>query len=422
MKQTFLIILLIAISYSVSAQKLIDKYKKGTVELVPDENFAQNNDWDKIFRSYYDSLMGRPIGKRKSIIVLDDGTVVINNAYKDYYIKFSPTGKFITDFGITINGKKEKSLKPIYGYIQNTFYNNADNMGNVKCFDFNGNFKKYLKLNYATKQVITLNDNELAVAGWSIWTDKFRDFVSIVDYNTNKEKIIWDSFTKRTAVGKKDKMFNYSYKFKERGAFSITTMPYSKSTGMSIAPIINKVNNKLVISVPTTGEILVYDFTGKLIEKTKINWAKNYISIAEQKEIQQKAINKYKEIKNPHFASWVSEAENKKALNTIIKEMEADFINITEPYEIPVFSTVIKDSDDNLLFFEFAKKNYENKFNVWILNNNGEFIAKSSFVCKDYKLEIKPSKMVFHNGYIYAIIEKKNEKGNPLRLVRFILQ
>ncbi len=102
--------------------------------------------------------------------------------------------------------------------------------------------------------------------------------------------------------------------------------------------------------------------------------------------------------------------------------MEADFINITEPYEIPVFSTVIKDSDDNLLFFEFAKKNYENKFNVWILNNNGEFIAKSSFVCKDYKLEIKPSKMVFHNGYIYAIIEKKNEKGNPLRLVRFILQ
>ena len=422
MKRVIFIILAVVISYTVSAQKLIEKYKKGTVELIPDENFAQTNDWDKIFRSYYDSLMGRPIGKRKSIIVLDDGTVVINNAYKDYYIKFSPKGKFITDFGITKNGKKEKSLKPIYGYIQNTFYNNADNMGNIKCFDFNGNYKKKLKLNYATKQIITLDNSKLAVVGWSIWSEKFRDFVSIVDYNTNKENIIWDSFTKRIPVGEKSKMFTYSYKFKEKGAFSISTMPYSKSTGMSIAPIINKVNNNLVIAIPKTGEILVYDFTGKLINKTKINWAKNYISVAEQKEIQQKAINKYKAIKNPHFASWVSEAENIKALKTIIKEMEADFKNIKEPYEIPVFSTVIKDSDDNLLFFEFAKKNYENKFNVWILKNNGEFVAKSSFVCKDYKLEIKPSKMVFHNGYIYAIIEKKNVKGNPLRLVRFILR
>ena len=422
MKRVIFIVLVVVVSYSVSAQKLIDKYSKGTVELVSDENFAQNNDWDKIFRSYYDKSIGEHLRKKKSIIVLEDGTIIINNPFQNYYTKFLPNGKFDKEFGIIKNGKQEKYIKSIYGYIQNTFYNNADNMGKLMCFDFNGNFKKYLKLNYATKQVITLNNNKLAVVGWSIWTEKFRDFVSIVDYNTNKEKIIWDSFTKRTPVGKKSKMFNYSYKFKEKGAFSITTMPYSKSTGMSIAPIINKVNNKLVIAVPTTGEILVYDFTGKLIDKTKINWAKNYISVAEQKEIQQKAINKYKSIENPHFASWVSEEENKKALKTIIKEMEADLSNINEPLEIPVFSTVIKDSDDNLLFFEFAKKNYENKFNVWILKNSGEFITKSSFVCKDYKLEIKPSKMVFYNGYIYAIIEKKNVKGNPLRLVRFKLE
>jgi len=111
--------------------------------------------------------------------------------------------------------------------------------------------------------------------------------------------------------------------------------------------------------------------------------------------------------------------ENKKMLETMVKQMEADLDKITTPLPIPVFSNIIKDSDGNLLFFEIPEKDGANKFNVWIYQNGGQFICQSSFECDDYDLFIAPSRMVFHNGYIYALQTLKDVEGNPLRLVRF---
>jgi hypothetical protein len=188
---------------------------------------------------------------------------------------------------------------------------------------------------------------------------------------------------------------------------------------MSSPPQISCIGNKLIIAIPTTGEILVYDLEGKLVSKDKIEWPTNYISVEEQKEIQQKAIEKYKRIESSEFANWVSSEENKLALEYMIREMEIDLTKISEPIPLPAFSTIIKDSDGNLLFFEYPKEENANKFNVWIYENNGKFVCQSSFVCDEYDLEINPSKMVFHNGYIYGLQLLKNTEGVPLRLIRF---
>jgi hypothetical protein len=64
--------------------------------------------------------------------------------------------------------------------------------------------------------------------------------------------------------------------------------------------------------------------------------------------------------------------------------MEADLNRISEPLPVPVFSTIIKDSDDNLLFFEYPEEENANKFNVWIYGKTGKFVGQSSFVCDDY--------------------------------------
>ena len=122
-----------------------------------------------------------------------------------------------------------------------------------------------------------------------------------------------------------------------------------------------------------------------------------------------------------NFAKWVSPEENKLAVESIVKEMESDLGKIKDPIPIPVFSTIIKDSDGNLLFFEYPKKEDANKFNVWIYQNKGRFICQSRFVCDDYNLNINPSKMVFYKGYIYGLQLLKKADGNPLRLVRFKL-
>ena len=428
MKKLLFTFFLAVIALTASSQKLIDVYKKGTVKLAPDLEYAQGNNWDIVFKTYYDTLKNSPMGNRKSLKIMPDGSVVVNHRYRNYYTKFSPSGKFEKEFGIVNNkGVQFKKTDAIEGIINNnTFYTGLDNMGNMVCFDFDGNYKKTLKLNYMTRQMIPLPNNKIAVVGWVLWSNKIREFVSIIDYETNEEKTIWEYFTERPAEIGHSKLFNYGYKFKEGGAFSITTMPFSKSTGMSSPPNIECVGNKLIVAVPTTGELLVYDLEGKPISKDKIEWAKNYISVAEQKEIQQKAIDKYKNMETFNFSRWITPEkntitpeENKIAHDEMLKQMEADLVKISEPIPMPTFSTILKDSDGNLLFFEYPKEENANKFNIWVYENGGKFVCQSSFVCDDYNLEINPSKMVFYNGYIYGLQLLKNTNGVPLRLVRF---
>lgn len=418
MKNLLIIAWFCGITYAMPAQKLMDIYKKGPVRLTADAEYAKDNNWDKVFATYYDTLYGKPMGNRKSLLVMPDGSVVVNHAYHNYYTKFSPSGKFEKEFGVrNSKGVTFKKVNSIEGIINNNFFTGLDNMGNMVCFDFNGNYVKKLNLNYITHQMIPLPNNKIAVVGWAIWQTKFRDFVSLVDYNTNQEKIIWEHFTDRPGENAPGKMFNYGYMFKTRGGFSINTMPYSSDLGMRPAPQIVVTGNKLIVALPKNGKIMIFSLDGKLLNTSAVNWGNNYISVEEQKEIQQKAIN---DLKNYYLsASWVSKEEIDLALQTIRKQMEEDLQKIKDPIPIPAFSTIIKDSDGNLLFFEHPKEENANRFNVWVYENGSKFVCQSSFVCDDYTLQINPSKMVFHKGYIYGLQQLKNANGVPLRLVRF---
>lgn len=419
MKKLLFTFFLAVFTLTASAQKLIDVYKKGIVKLVPDTEYGKGNNWDNVFKTYYDTIYSTPMGNRKSLKIMPDGSVIVNNTYRNFYSKFTPSGKFEKEFGITNSkGIQYKKINAIEGIINNnTFYTGLDNMGNMICFDFNGNYIKTLKLNYMTRQMIPLPNNKIAVVGWVLWSDKIREFVSIVDYETNEERVIWEYFTGRSELPKDRKLFNYSYHFKKGGAISCTTMPFSKSTGMSLPPNIECVGNKLIVAIPSNGEILLYDLEGKLISKDKIQWANNYISIDEQKEIQQKAIEKYKNPTSPIL--WGPSDEREAARQSMLKEMELDLTRISEPIAMPAFSTILKDSDGNLLFFEYPKEENANKFNVWVYENGGKFVCQSSFVCDEYNLVINPSKMVFSNGFIYGLQLLNKTTGVPLRLVRF---
>lgn len=409
------------------AQNLQEIYKRGTVELIADTEYAKGNNWEQVFRSYYDTLYNKPMGNRKSLVILPDGSVVVNHAYKNYYSKFSPDGTFLKEFGITNNaGRKLKKAYGISGVINgNTFITGLDNMGNMRCLDFEGNIKKQLKLNYMARQILPLSEGKIAVVGWVIWKTKFRDFVAIVDYETNKQNIIWEHFTDRHEFGKQNKLFNYSYKFEKQGAIGCTTMPFSRSTGIKASPKLAFINNRLIVANPSNGEISAYNLEGKLISKQQMDIKSGQITVDEQKSIQEKAIEKYKNL-NPlrfeGFAGKTSAEESKKAHNFLVKAMEEDLKKIKAPIFKPFFSTMIQDSDNNLLLFDFAEEQNANKFNVWVYKNGGNLVCKGSFVCKDFRLQINPGKMVFKDGYIYSLQELKEAQGNPLRLVRFKLK
>ncbi|QGY46995.1 hypothetical protein GM418_26030 [Maribellus comscasis] len=427
MKKILFVIMITCSGFWAHGQNLLDIYKGGTVVLTPDTEYAQNNNWDTVFKSYYDTLYGAPMGNRKSLVLMPDGSVVVNHQYRNFYSKFSPNGTFLNEFGITgNNGKKFKKTQRISGVINNnTFFTGLNNLGDMFCFDFDGNYKKTLKLDYMTWQQLPLPNGKIAVVGWVIWKTKFRDFVALVDYETNDKKIIWEHFTSRDEFGVHTQLFNYTYEFKVQGAIGCTTMPFSKASGIKARPKLACVNDQLVLANPTSGEISIYDLDGNLVSKKQMDLSRGQISVEEQKEIQQKAIERYKNM-NPlrfeGFAGKVSAEESRKAHNYLVKTMEADLRKITDPISKPYFSTLLQDSDGNILFFDFANEQGANKFNVWIYKNGGQFVCESSFVCDNYELQINPEKMVFRDGYLYGLQELKDASGVPLRLVRFSIK
>lgn len=422
MKKLIAITSLALLTISISAQSLLEIYQKGTVKLIPDKEYAQGNDWDKIFESYYDTIKTSfnrnvPIGERKSIVMKPDGSLIVNHAYKNYYSLFDANGKFVKEFGIMKNGKRIEKTNGIEGVINNNFFTELDNMGNMICMDFDGNYVKTLKLDYMAHDMIPLKNNKFAVVGWVIWKDKFRDFVSIVDYNTNKEKIIWDHFSEnKTTETTPMKTITpaYMHEYMKFNQFDISIIDPREISHPKIATI----NDKLIIAFPKTGEFLIYDMDGNLKSKEKVEWKQNIVSVEELREIKQKGIDKYREAelcKNPK----ISEEEMKEAKKAVLEKAEERVNKMENDMKLPFFSTIIKDFDNNLLFFEFPKEKGANKFNVWIYKDGGNFVCQSSFVCDDYDLSIMPSKMVFRNGYIYSLQTLKNTDGNPLRLVRF---
>jgi len=420
MKKYVMVLLLTIIQFALFSQDLLSKYKTGRVNLVADKSYARGNDWNTIFRSYNDVMYGKPMGSRKSLVLLDDGSVIVNHAYRDYHTKFSPTGKFIKEFEI-----EQAGHKAVMGVINgNTLFTELDNMGKMTCSDLDGGFKKTLTLDYITDDIIALDNEKFAVVGWVLWAEKIRSFVSIVDYGTNEEKVIWEHFTDRVVSSKGDilnnrKQFNYTAKLNSGATMLCSTMPYSKNTGKGLPPVLTTVNNTLLVAIPNTGEILEYDLNGNLQSKSKITWSASTISVEEQKKIQQKAIDRYKNyIKN----GGESVEENLSAYNQMVSEMEEDLRHINSPLSKPAFSNIIKDSDGNVLFFEIPEEKGSNVFHVWVYDQGGEFVTKCTFVSDDYDLNINSSKMVFYDGYIYGLQPLKGVTENPLRLVRFKLE
>jgi hypothetical protein len=430
MKKHLIILFCLALTATmpVSAQKLAELYKKGTIRLVADKTFAQGNDWNFVFRAYQDSMGGRNVGARKSLVLLPDGSVIVNNTYRNFYTTFNAKGKFSGEFNLkTTSGKVFKKTEPALGVLYgNTLYYGIDNPGNMYLTDFNGKWLKTLKLNFIADQIIGLPNNKLAMTGTSFNEDAIRYFVEIVNPATNEEKIIWEHIGEGSKVWfdrnntPERPLYQYGYHFKTGGAMGFS-VDFDGIGNRYTTPIIACSGNKMLLAFPDNGELWEYDLTGKLLAKKRLGWTREPVSVEEQKKRMQEEIEKMKNLKLGKVTNKNTDEEVAEAKAKILKEMEEDLGRITTALPRPCLSTVIKDSEGNLLYFEYPKEKDANLFHVWVYSNGGGFVCESKFVCDDYDLIINPSRMVFRNGYLYSLQNEKDAKGIPLRLVRFKL-
>ena len=112
MKKAILFLLIFGISGSiVSAQKLLDIYKKGPVRLVAEKAYGANNNWESLFNLYYDTLT-RDVGREeeKKIIIAPDGSLFMSHRNRHEIWKFGPDGNFVKKIG-------EQNVHHIFAYL-----------------------------------------------------------------------------------------------------------------------------------------------------------------------------------------------------------------------------------------------------------------------------------------------------------------
>ena len=107
--------------------------------------------------------------------------------------------------------------------------------------------------------------------------------------------------------------------------------------------------------------------------------------------------------------------------NEYKKRLEAEKENIKAGDPLPLYSTIIPDSEGHILFFKYTKERDSNEFSAYTLDREGTLIGVSKFISDGYDLTFTPANFIFHNKHVYAIAIKKGKDDIPLRLVKFKL-
>lgn len=391
MKRTLLFfVLAIASCFQIDAQ---------VITLIPDDTYGAGNNWDKIFDTYYDTFDGRPYGLRKQLIVFDDGKTMVSHATRNRYSLFDENGKFLKDITLHFadKNKKPRNLQPVEGKLGDLYFTKANNTGDIYLFDEKGLIVKELKIKYQALEMLTLDDHHIAICGGTSWTNKWRDFVSILDTKTSKEKILCEAFEDMTSKKSKD-YFIYTE---------------SRRNDMKGQWQIAKVDGKLIVSNPMDGLVRTYDYNGKKISERLLDWEPQILSVEEQIALQNDRIQNLKD-----GLPQVTDERMLPRYKELISCYENGIQHIKEPINMGWFTMAIRGNDDSILFFGDAEEAGKNTFHIYSVVK-GQSISENTFQCKEYDLAITKKRFVSHNGFYYGVQVLKDCDGMPLRLVRF---
>jgi len=395
----------------INAQQLADLYKKNKVILEEVTGYANKNNWDQLFTDVDKEENGLKIGQLKSIAVAPDGSVFM--CHKTFYEiwKFDKDGNFIKKFGS--KGSKPGQFNAHFGLnctIDGKYIFTYDIQGSMSVFDSNGNFVKKLKIDYLPLEIVPLKNSKIAILGFVVGKS-FKDAISVKDINSGKEKIIWSQIS--------EDLDKSNIVVKTGGGMMSMSLPYCHSS-YTRARLGTSKNGNLLIGLPGEGIISEYSPEGVKLNSFKLNITplnitdedleENYKLFIKRTDDFEKRLNK-----NPRL----SEEQKKESLESFKSQLSKVKDVNSYPKNLPYFSSLIIDSDGNILVFEFTKEEETNKFKAYAFDASGKELGSSSFESADYKLSFISSTFCFKNGSIYAVATKENGGKTPLRLVKF---
>jgi hypothetical protein len=396
----------------IEAQALNKLYAKSTIQLKTEPGYASKNNWEQLFPDAGKMEFGKNTGMMKEIVVAPDGSVFMCHKTLYEIWKFDKNGNFMKKFG-------SKGSKPgqftfhfsIYGLLDSKYLFTADNQGKMQFFDTEGNFIKKLQINYMPLDMVPLKNSKIAILGFEVGNPG-RNIIAIKDFNTGKEKIIWsqneENADDNSIVVKIPNGCVYSW-----------WIPYCHSS-LSRPRIATASNGNLILGTPANGMLTEYTPEGVKL--------RSFVVKINPKTITDADIQDNYEIfakKSDEFAakingdSKMSQSQKEDAILQFKSQLGKVKNRDTYPKHLPYFSSIIVDSDGNILVFEFTKDDESNKFEAYAYDISGNEIGESSFESGDYDLSYIPSSFVYRSSQIYAVAKSKKGGKVPLRLVKF---
>jgi hypothetical protein len=390
------------------SQELLEIYKKGKVYLEEVADYGNKNNWETLLDDYNNIQYGTSTGKQKRIVVSADGSVFMSHRSKYEIWKFDKNGNFLKKFGKQGNGVGQFPFKPeVYGILDNKYVFTSDNQGRVMFFDLEGNYVKNLQLDYMPLQMVPLKNSKIAIVGYT----NSKTIVSIKDFNSGKDKfILYENDINDDG--------NITIKLPNGGIMSFM-LPYSLNSNSWFKIAVCK-NGNLIVASPDKGKIFEYSTDGVKLGEADLNITPLLITEADVKSNYETAIKnkdafEEKLKKNKKYSEKDVQNVMTQYNNQISKFKDKKFY----PEHMPYFSSLLVDSEGNIIVFEYTKAEISNSFRAYTYDNNGKYICTSSFYTYNYELNFEPYSFVINNGYVYALATKNNCSDKCLRLVKF---
>ncbi len=415
------ILLFAAISFAYS-QKLSDFYKKESVQLQPVTEFAQNANWAELFNDYKTIAHGQSVALSKKIVVANDGSIFMSHRNKYEIWKFDKNGNFVKKIGSRGSKPGQFVYVPaVEGIMDNKYLVTSDYDGRINFFDFDGNYIKTVKLDYMPLAIKPLKGGKFAVLSSTLLKSKqVRNFLRIIDFNTGADKEIWQGFESIN-----DNIV-VLIKFPNDKGMMSCSVPFAHPMATRFQLGTSKSGN-LIVASPKTGEVKEYSSEGQLITTFKLNITPLKITDEDiQKQYAQALKNEQEFEKERVYTAknkW-TEAERKEIVNSYKQQVENYKDRKYYPEHLPYFSSLVIDSDGNLLVFEYTKEEDKtnNKFQAYSYDMKGNYLGTSSFKSDAFDLSFTNSSIQFYNGYIYTIANKAGAKNPPPQIAKLKLQ
>ncbi|MCK5694896.1 MAG: 6-bladed beta-propeller [Bacteroidales bacterium] len=394
-------------------QTLSDFYKNETVKLEEVSEYSAMTDWDELFSDYTEEWRSYDVGRIKSIAMAPDGSVFMSHRTHYEIWKFDRNGKFVKAFGSKGNGKGEFILRAsVEGVLGGKYVITTDVQGRMSFFDLDGNYVKSLKLDYMPLQMVPLGDMKIAIFGHVPWHGhRVKNIIAIKDFETGKEHIVWQVFRDLSS-----QILDLPGGKKMVAEMNFTPRDITRH-GLAASS-----EGTLLVASNRDGKVVEYSTDGKELRSFPLKITPVEVTDADVQRIYEKQIENFAVFNDRlHEERRLTEKELELIKEEYTTRFETQKDKIKAGDHLPVYSTVIMDSDGNVLVFEFTEEKDSNKFKVYSYNQKGALLGVSSFECPGYDLSFTNRTFVFHGGYVYAVATKKNVEGIPLRLVKFKL-